>query len=114
MVALVLEEIIQHIMVTTAFYFNWNAIASTVAVSPSLLMILGADVAVCFILSLWGLITQQKWATTLLIAPALFDRVEEFVAQGRLSIVVTVSFIVATSLLALTLSYRRQELRRAM
>lgn len=104
---LVLEKIVQHIVVTIALYFNWMDIGSTVAVSPSLLMIAGAVVAILFVLSLWGMVAQKKWAFNLIILLALFDIIGEFVAQGRLGIMVTVSFIVATILFGLALFYRR-------
>jgi hypothetical protein len=112
LIALVFEKIIQHIVVTIALYFNWAQIGSTVAVDPSILMILGAVVAVLFILSLWGMVTQQKWAINLVIALALFDIIGEFVAQGTIIITITVSFLVATILLILALLYRRQEVER--
>ena len=112
-IALILEKTIQHVVVTLAFYFNLKGIGSTVAVSPSLLMILGAMVAVLFGFSLWGTATQKRWAIGLVVVLALFDIVGEFVAQGRIDIVITVSFVVATILLVLTLIYRRQEARRA-
>jgi uncharacterized membrane protein len=53
---------------------------------------------------------SSRWATNLVVALALFDIVGEFVAQGRIDIVVTVSFVVATILLIVALIYRRQEL----
>ena len=111
LVVLTIEKIIQHIFVTLAFYFNWADIASTVAISPMLLMILGAIVAVLFAVSLWGMLTKKLWTLSLLIFLALFDIVGEFVAQGRLFIVCNVSFLVATILLILTLVYRRAKLR---
>jgi uncharacterized membrane protein len=109
LIALIIEKIIQHIVVTLAFFTNWRDIASTVAVSPSALMILGAIVALLFMLSLWGMITQKKWAVNLVMGLALFDIVGEFVAQGTLFIVVTVSILVATILLILGLIRRRQQ-----
>jgi hypothetical protein len=109
LIALIFEKIVQHIVVTCAFYFNWGDIRSTVAVNPSILMVSGAVVAVLFILSLWGMLTQQKWANNLVIALALFDMLGEFVAQGTIIIAMTVSFLVATILLILALLYRRQE-----
>jgi hypothetical protein len=109
LIALVFEKIIQHIVVTLAFYFNWADIGSTVAVNPGILMILGPVIAVLFILSLWGIMTQQNWASNLVIALALFDMIGEFIAQGRIDIVITVSFLVATILLILALLYRRQD-----
>ena len=108
LVLLTIEKIVQHIVVTLAFYYNWRDIASTVVVSPSFLMILGAIIAILFILSLWGLLKKQFWAIHLLIALAVFDLVGEFVAQGRIAITMTISFLVAAFLLILCLVYRRQ------
>ncbi len=109
LIALIFEKIIQHIVVTIALYFNWRDIGSTVAVNPNILMILGAIVVVLFILSFWGMITQQKWAINLIIALALFDIIGEFVAQGKIGILINVSFLVAIILLVLALLYRRQK-----
>lgn len=78
------RKIIQHIVVTVAFYFNWANIVSTVVVNSIILMILGGIVAVLFMLSFWGLVTRQKWTANLIIALALFDMAGEFVAQGRM------------------------------
>jgi hypothetical protein len=55
------------------------------------------------------MLTQQNWASNLVIALALFDMIGEFIAQGRIDIVITVSFLVATILLILALLYRRQD-----
>lgn len=107
LILLIVEKIIQHIFVTLAFYFNWGDIASTVVVSPTILMILGALVVFLFLLSLWGMIKKQPWVINLVIFLALFDILGEFVAQGRIDIVITVSFIIAVLLLALALIYRR-------
>jgi hypothetical protein len=102
------EKIIQHIVVTLGFYVDWAGIRSTVAVNPDVLMVLGGIVAVLFIVSLWGMLTGQPWVISLLIGLALFDMIGEFVAQGLFTIVITVSFLVATALLVLVLIYRRQ------
>jgi hypothetical protein len=112
LIALIFEKIIQHIFVTIAFALNWGDIGSTVAVNPGILMILGAIVAVLFILCLWGMITQQQWAINLVIALAIFDIVGEFVAQGRMDIMLNVSFLVACILLALAIVIRRQKQKR--
>lgn len=109
LLVLVVEKIVQHIVVTVAFYFDWRGIGSTVVVSPTVLMVLGAGAAVAFAVSLWGLLRRREWAVNLVIALALFDIVGEFVAQGRIGILITVSFIVAVVLLILALRYRRQE-----
>jgi hypothetical protein len=57
------------------------------------------------------MLSQQKWATGLVILLALFDILGEFVAQGTIGIVITVSFLVAVILLILALIYRRGELK---
>ena len=103
LLALVLEKIVQHVVVTLAFYFNWAAIRSTVAINPSLLMVLGAIVAVLFAVSFWGVMRQAKWGFSLVLALALFDIVGEFIAQETIMITFTASFFVATSLLILAL-----------
>jgi hypothetical protein len=108
MLGLLVEKIVQHTVVSLAFYFNWTAIWSKVVVDARFLMISGAVVACLFGVSLWGMITRRAWAVPLALGLALFDLVGEFVAQGRLDIMLTVSFIVAGMLLMLALSYRRQ------
>jgi hypothetical protein len=108
LMVLIIEKIIQHIVVTLAFYFNWADIASTVKTSPTFLMIAGAFVALLFLISLWGMIKKQVRTLNLLIFLALFDIVGEFVAQGKFAIMITVSFLVAIIILILTLIYRRK------
>jgi hypothetical protein len=108
LILLVIEKIIQHIVVTFAFYFNWKDIASTVAISPTFLMVAGALVAVLFTIALWGMLTKKPWTLKLLIALALFDIIGEFAAQGVICIGLNVSFIVATLLLILAILYSRQ------
>jgi hypothetical protein len=102
---LICEKIIQHTLVTLAFYHNWNNIRSSVAVNPDVLLVLGGIVALLFVLSLWGMFSGWRWVTWLLIGLGLFDMLGEFVAQGSISIVITISFLVATLLLVLTLVY---------
>ena len=113
LIALAAEKFVQHVVVTAAFFFDWDDIGSTVVVNPNVLMVLGALGAILFAISLWGLVTQQRWAVDLLIGPALFDIVGEFVAQGTLGILITFSFIVATVLLIAALLCRRQTQTRA-
>ncbi len=107
-IVLVAEKIIQHIAVTSAFAFDWYGIRSTVAVSPDVLLVLGAIVAVLFAVAFWGLIKLRPWAAGLLIGLALFDMLGEFAAQGTIGIQLNVSFLVATTLLILCLAYRRR------
>ena len=108
LVLLTIEKIVQHIFVTLAFYYNWGDIASTVVVSPDFLMISGAIIAILFAVSLWGLFNKQGWAINLLISLAVIDLAGEFVAQGRIAITMTISFLAAGLLLILCLVYRRQ------
>lgn len=109
LIILVGEKIIQHALVTIAFYFNWMDIRSTVAVPADILMILGAVVTVLYILCFWAIMTQKRWSNVLLIGLALFDIVGEFIAQGRLDITINVSILVAFSLLILAFFYSKQE-----
>lgn len=108
LIILLCEKIIQHAVVTLALRLDWANIGATVAVSPTLLMILGAVVAVLFIIALWGMITRHRWAVFLAMGLALIDIVGEFVAQGKFGITINVSIIVATVLFGLTLVYSRQ------
>jgi hypothetical protein len=108
LLALVSEKIVQHVFVTLAFFFDWGAIRSTVAVNPDLLLVLGALVAVMFGLGLWGLIANKPWAPALVAGLALFDILGEFAAQGTFAIALNVSFVVAVILLVLAILYRRK------
>ena len=105
---LVIEKIIQHIVVTVAFYFNWKDIAATVVVNPTVLMVLGAIIVFLFIVSLWGMSTDQPRAMNLVLSLALFDVIGESIAQGRIDITITVSFLVAILILVLVILYCRQ------
>jgi hypothetical protein len=107
-IVLVAEKIIQHTLVTLAFFFNWMDIRATVAVNPDILMVVGGIAALLFAFSLWGLFTYRGWATGLLIGLAVFDILGEFADQGTIIIKIPVSFLVAVVLLLLVLVYRRQ------
>jgi hypothetical protein len=113
LIILIVEKIIQHLFVTIAFYSDIGDIRSTVAVDADLLMITGAMVAILFMLSLWGVFARKNWAINLVIALALFDIIGEFIAQGKIDIMITVSFIVAIILLVLAFVYPRQGQRQA-
>ena len=76
-------------------------------------MVAGGVVALLFALALWGLVKERGWATNLVIGLALFDIIGEFVAQGTLGIMITVSFIVATVLLVLGVLHKRQAAKAA-
>lgn len=105
---LTIEKTIQHIFVTLAFWTDLDGIRSKVVVSPYLLMIAGATVAVLFVIVLWGLVTERIWSLNLLLGLALFDIFGEFIAQGRLDIEIPLSFIVALAIFVLTLVYKRK------
>lgn len=107
LITLICEKIIQHTLVSIAFWFNAGDIRWKVAANPDTLLILGAVVAVLFVVSLWGIITNEKWVPTLLIALALFDIGGEFLAQGKLAITITLSFVLAILILILAPVYRR-------
>jgi hypothetical protein len=111
LVILNIEKIIQHVYVTYAFWQDIGGIRSQVVVPPDALMIAGAGVAILFTLSLWGLLKNKLWSINLLIGLALFDIAGEFIAQGRIDIVIPVSFVVAVGILILALFYRRQNQR---
>ena len=114
LILLSIEKLIQHTFVTFALYYNWGGISSTVAVSPMLLAITGAVVAVLFGVGLWGLTRKKNWSVDLLVGLAVFDIVGEFIAQGRLAIAIPVSFLMAALLLILSILYRRQIHTRAL
>lgn len=76
-------------------------------------MILGLVIALLFAVSLLGLIKHSNGTGSLVMALALFNIVGEFVAQGRILILITLSFVVAIMLLILGLSYRQRELEGA-
>lgn len=100
---LLAEKIIQHTFVSLAFYFNWMDIASTVAVNPTILLVLGSIVVVLFCLALIGMVRHSSWAINLVLGLAVFDIIGEFYAQGTLAIQITLSFLLACILLLLAL-----------
>ncbi len=108
LVVIICEKVLQHAAVTLAFWFNSGGIRSTVAINPEVLMTLGALIAVLFLIALWGVLRNHLWTPGLLIGLALFDIVGEFAAQGTFAIVLNVSFLVAVTLLILSIGYRRQ------
>ncbi len=108
LVVIVCEKVVQHAAVTLAFLTNTAGIRSTVAVDPTVLMVLGTIIAIAFLVALWGILRDHRWTPGLLIGLALFDIVGECAAQGTFMIALNISFVVAVLLLILALSYRRQ------
>lgn len=112
LLALLAEKVIQHIVVTLAFASGWDGIRASVALPYQIFMVVGAVLIPLFALALWWLLRRDPWARGLIIALALTDIVGEFVAQGGLSITVTVSLLVAVALLILALLDRPRSDRR--
>jgi hypothetical protein len=106
--ALLIEKILQHLIVTLAFVLNWSDIAATVSVSPGVLTVLGAIVALLYLLAFCAMLDHKAWAASLIIGLAAFDLVGECLAQGTMIISVTVSFVVAGVLLILAVIFRRR------
>ena len=104
---LIVEKVIQHVAVTTAFVFDIGRIRASVALDYRLFMVVGAASAVLFALSGWALVRRKAWASGLIVALAVVDILGEFVAQGTLMITINVSFLVALTLLVLALLSRR-------
>ena len=101
LIALAFEKIIQHATVTTALLTNWHDIRGTVVVGYRWLTTLGALIGLFYAISLVGLLRGRHWSLRLITILALADVVGEFIAQGTLSITITVSFIVALIILLL-------------
>ena len=104
---LIVEKVIQHVAVTTAFALDFGGIRESVTPDYRLLMVVGAASAVLFAVSGFALVRRKPWAVGLIVALALVDILGEFVAQGTLMIVINVSFLVALALLILALFSRR-------
>jgi hypothetical protein len=92
---------------------DFGGIRSSVSVNGDLLMISGAMVAILFMLSLWGMISEKNWAINLVIVLSLIDIIGEFIAQGKMDIMITVSFIVAIIMFVLTSFYRQKRHKQA-
>ncbi len=98
---LLCEKILQHGFVTAAFYFNLGDVRSTVSVPYVWLMVTGACIGILFVVALMALLRKKEWALPLIVVLAVVDIVGEFLAQEKVSITVTVSFMVAWILIVL-------------
>jgi hypothetical protein len=96
---LTLEKIVQHVVVTLCFLFDFGGIRATVA----------GIVALLFFIALWGLLTEKTWSISLVAGLAVFDIVGEFIAQGTIFITIMVSFVVAIVLLVLCYRTRSRQ-----
>ena len=68
----------------------------------------GGVVAVLFAAAALGLWQRERWALPLLIGLGLFDIVGEFIGQGTLAIEIVVSFLVAVTIVWLSLRLLRR------
>ena len=96
LMVLSLEKFIQHMVVTYAFIVNLGEIRESVTLDYPFFMVSGFLVGILFLASLILLIRRNPRGLKLLLYLALFDFFGEFIAQGRLFITVTVSFLVAS------------------
>jgi len=103
------EKFIQHMAVTVAFALNLRGIISTVAVNYQILMYSGLIIGVLYLASFILIKNNSVKGRVLLASMAVADVLGEFYAQGRLDIVITVSFIVAVTILVVIAYVRARE-----
>jgi hypothetical protein len=108
LIILSIEKFIQHMVVTYAFYTDLRSIRETVVVDHTILMVSGFIVGILFLVNIPFLYQRKPSSFTMLFLLALFDFVGEFIAQGTLSIEITVSFIVASIILITLIYYRKK------
>jgi hypothetical protein len=101
LVGLCVEKVVQHTVVTWALAVDAASIRDTVEVDHRWLIAVGAPVGIAFGVAAVAVVLRLRWSLALTILLALVDTIGEFVAQGRLSITVTVSFLVAIAILVL-------------
>jgi hypothetical protein len=112
--ALAAEKVVQHAVVTWALAVNAGGIRETAVLDHRVLAVAGALAGMLF--GLGGIATWRglPWGPRLLLGLGAFDIIGEFLAQGRLDIHVTVSFVVAIAVVALSWRVmRRRPLARA-
>lgn len=108
LVVLSFEKFIQHMVVTYAFYVDMGEIRNTVMVDHRLLMISGFMVGILFLVNIPFLLARKRSSFTVLFLLALFDFIGEFIAQGTLAIDITVSFLVASTILLILIIERKR------
>lgn len=106
-VALMVEKIVQHVVVSLAFVWDIGELRSNVAVDYRILLFAGLLIGLLYFVALLGVLRAWSLARLLVAIPASMDIVGEFVAQGKLDIVVTLSFIVAATILIILVLSKR-------
>ena len=108
LVFLSLEKFIQHVVVTYAFYVDLGEIRNTVMVDHRFLMISGFIVGILFLINIPFLLQRKRSSFSILFFLALFDFIGEFIAQGTLTINITLSFLVASIILLILIIERKR------
>jgi hypothetical protein len=70
-------------------------------------MISGFLVGVLFLVAFIFMIRRKKFSLNLLLYLALFDFFDEFIAQGTLSIMITISILVASLIIIVLIAARK-------
>ncbi len=103
LIFLSIEKFVQHMVVTYAFAVDLRGIRSQVVLDYRVLMVSGFLVGILFLTNTFFLWQGKPFSFVFLFCLALFDFLGEFVAQGTLIIDITVSFVVATTILLILL-----------
>ena len=101
-----LEKFVQHMVVSYAFLMDVPGTRQFVRYDYRIFLVAGLVVGVLFLASFVLMVRRKRSGFVLSLALALFDFVGEFVAQGTLTIKITVSFIVASIMIAVYLFSR--------
>jgi hypothetical protein len=108
LIVLSIEKVIQHMVVSYAFYVDLGGIRTSVVVDHRILMISGFIVGILFLVNIPYLYQQRRFSFRLLFGLALFDFFGEFAAQGTLLIDITISFVVALAIIIILLISKKQ------
>ena len=98
-----LEKVIQHAVVSWALAGDVASIRDTVVVDYRVLLVAGAAIGIGFAVGGIALVRRRAWSLPLLATLASIDIVGEFVAQGTISITLTVSLLVALVVVVLAI-----------
>jgi len=110
---LAFEKFIQHMFVTFALITDLGRLRQQVSLDFRFFLISGFLVGILFLVAFFLLLRRNPLSLSLLLYLALFDFIGEFVAQGTIFNIITVSLLVATLILIL-LRLKREELRDNM